>query len=97
MDMIYHVEPDEKSHVEEIINNDPIYKLSVTWQKCSALDKDRKGYFLLLSGTEALCDKAQKALADVANELGGDEKKDVIADIKEREEKSMQGFGSIFG
>lgn len=97
MDVLFHVESKKKDDVNEVIGKDPLHKVSAVWQKCSALDRDRDGYYLMMTCDEELCEVARDKIGDKVEEITGDQKDEIVEELKDREEKTLNGVSSIFG
>lgn len=97
MKLTFEVEEDEKEAVDEVLSEDPIARLSITQRSAQSLGFEEEGSFFLLEGDQDTCEEARKELKEHAEELTDSKKEEVLEAIKEEEEKSMKGFGSVFG
>lgn len=97
MKLIFKVEDEKKDEVNEILDEDPIARLSITMRSADSLGFDQEGSFLLLEGDEETCQEAEEELEGLAEKITGENKDEVIESIQEQEEKSMKGFGGVFG
>ena len=97
MKVVFFIEKENTNKVKDIVNQDPIGRQSITFRDNIALGLDKEGNYLLIDGAEEACKEAQEKLKDLAEELKGEEKEEVITKMKELEESAMEGFGGIFG
>lgn len=97
MKLVFKVEEKKKRNVNEVLDEDPVARLSITQRNAGSLGFDEEGSFLLLEGDEGTCSEAEERLAEDVKEVTGGKKEEVIETIKEEEEKSMKGFGGVFG
>lgn len=97
MKMVYKVEDDDKENVNEVLDEDPISRLSITQRSAGSLGFDEEGSFLILEGGEDLCGEAEDKLEECAEKLSDEKGDEVISAVEEQEEKSMKGFGGVFG
>jgi len=95
--VVFFIEKENTNKVKDIVNQDPIGRQSITFRDNIALGLDKEGNYLLIDGAEEACKEAQEKLKDLAEELKGEEKEEVITKMKELEESAMEGFGGIFG
>jgi len=94
--LVFSFKADRQAEVEAILNREPIVRQSILIRAATSAGSNREGNILLLEGTDEACRDALEALKGIAEELHGDEKEGIIKNIKEMEEKAMQGFGNIF-
>lgn len=95
--LVFRVDSENKAKAEDIVDKDPISRLSVTEKDSRALDLKMEGTVLVLDGDDEICEQAKEELDDVSDEVKDEDKEEVLAALKKEEEKSMEGFGSIFG
>ena len=97
MKVVFFIEKENTNKIKDIVNQDPIGRQSITFRDNIALGLEKEGNYLLIDGAEEACKEAQEKLKDLAEELEGEEKEEVITKMKELEESAMSGFGGIFG
>lgn len=88
---------DNKSKVEDILEKDPLSRLSITQRKCKSLGFDEDGSFLVLEGDEEFLEEANSQLEGIVGVVEGEDRDEVLEKIEQEERESMEGFGSIFG
>jgi len=86
----------EKLLADEIVN-----RASIVFKDAKQFDKE-SGYLCIISGTEERCGRAKELAKDeegneLATEIAGEEKEEILKKIKEEEDKAIEGFGGIFG
>lgn len=94
--LVFSFRADRQAEVETILNREPIVRQSILIRAASSVGSKREGNILLLEGTDEACRDAMEALKGIAEELHGHEKESIIKNIKDAEEKAMEGFGNIF-
>ena len=96
MKVAFFVKKEDTNKVKEIVNQDPIGRQSITFRDNVALGLEKEGNYLLIDGAEEACKEAQEKLKELAEELEGDDKEEVIEKMQEMEDSAMEGFGGIF-
>ncbi|MFB6216961.1 MAG: hypothetical protein ABEJ72_08355 [Candidatus Aenigmatarchaeota archaeon] len=97
MKSVFHFKSEDKSEVEEILEEDPVSRLSITQRDCESLEFDMNGFFVLLDGDDEKVKRAKERLEDMSETLEEEVKEEVIEKIEKAEQESMESFGSIFG
>ena len=77
-----------------LLKDDAVSRSSIVFKEGSIIGKE--GYFCYLSGTDEQCKKAVELSKDLAKEVTGKDKEDLINKIREEENKASEGMGSIF-
>lgn len=81
---------EEKLKKDELVSG-----ASIKIRDASIINKD--GVYFYLEGTNDKIEKARELSKDLAKEVFGEEKENVVKILKEEEEKAMEGFGLIIG
>jgi hypothetical protein len=82
--------------LKEVLNkDDSVSRASITFREGSMIGKE--GYFCLIQGNEEQRKKAIELSKDLAKEADKKDSENLIAKIREEEEKASAGMGSIFG
>lgn len=96
MELVLQVESKNMSKLKEVLNkDDSVSRASITFREGSMIGKE--GYFCLIQGTDDQCKKAIELSKDLAKEADKKDAQNLIAKIREEEEKASAGMGSIFG
>ncbi len=77
-----------------LLKDDTVSRSSIFFKEGSIIGK--QGYFCYLRGTEEHCKKALELSKDLAKEVTGKDKGDLISKIREEENKASAGMGGIF-
>lgn len=77
-----------------LLKDDAVSRASIVFKEGSIIGKE--GYFCWISGTDEQCKKAIELSKDLAKEVTGKEKEDLVNKIKEEENKASEGMGEIF-
>lgn len=80
---------------DALLKDDAVSRASVVFKEGSIIGKE--GYYCYLSGTDDQCKKTIELSKDLAKEVTGKEKEELINKIKEEENRASEGMGSIFG
>lgn len=102
MDVILHVEGSnfikfkEKMLADEVVN-----RASIVFKEAKQFGIG-SGYLCIVTGPEERCKRALELRKDekgieLAKEVKGKEKEEILKKIKEEEDKAIEGFGSILG
>jgi hypothetical protein len=89
---------------ERFLLDETVNRASMTFKDAAQYGL-KGGYVLIVNGTDERCKKALELAKDkvdgndmeLAIEVVGKEKEEILRRIKEEEEKAAEGFGSIFG
>jgi hypothetical protein len=79
---------------DALLKDDVVSRASVTFKEGSFIRK--KDYYCYISGLDEQCKRAIELSKDLAKEVTGKEKDEVINKIKEEENKAIESMGSIF-
>jgi len=80
-----------------VFADDMVARQTVNFREARALGLSKDGYYLEIDGPHEAIHKAKALLKDIAHEVEGKEKEEVLHKIKEEEDKAAEGFGSLFG
>ncbi len=80
---------------EKLKKDDLVSGASIKVRDASIVNKD--GVYFYLEGTNEKIEKAKELSKDLAEEILGEEKENVVKILKEEEEKAVEGFGLIIG
>jgi len=80
---------------ERLKKDDLVSGASIRIRDASIVNKE--GVYFYLEGTEDKIKKAREISKDLAIEVYGAEKENVLKILKEEEERAMEGFGLILG
>ena len=78
-----------------LLKDDMVSRSSMLFKEGSIIKQ--QGYYCYISGTEEQCKKALEISKELAKEVTGKEKENLISKIKEEEDKASEGLGGIFG
>ena len=78
-----------------LLKDDLVSRSSMIFKDGSFVNKE--GYFCYISGTEEQVKRAIEISKELAKEAEEKDKKEIIAKIKDEEQKAAEGMGSIFG
>ena len=96
MEIVLLIETKNYQKVRDILLKDEMVSLaSVTFKEGGFIGK--KDYYCYISGLDEQCKKAVELTKDLAKEVSGKEKDEVINKIKEEEAKAIESMGSLFG
>ena len=96
MELVLNFESKNLQKLKDILlKDDIISRSSIMFKEGSIIQK--QGYYCYISGTEEQCKKALQISKDLAEEVTGEEKGNLISKIKEEENRASEGMGSIFG
>lgn len=97
MKVVFRFGKEEESAVDKVLDQDPISRLSITKRDSKSLGLEGDDMVLVLEGEEEVCEEAGGKLSEHVKEVDSEDREEVLDAVKEEEEKSMKGFGSIFG
>jgi polyribonucleotide nucleotidyltransferase len=97
MRVLFFVKNENLAKVKEIISKDPISRQSITIRDNKSLQLKKTGNYLFIEGDDKVCKAARKEIKEIAEEVTGKEKNEIIKKIEEGERAAMSGFGNIFG
>lgn len=106
MEIVLQIETKNYPKVKDILfKDDSVSRASIVFKEGSIIGKEN--YYCYLSGTEEQCRKALGLLKlkdektdeviELAKEVAGKEKDELINKIKEEENRAAEGFGNIIG
>jgi len=102
MEVVLHVEGNNyQKFKEKLLTDEVVNRASIVFKDAKQFGKD-SGYLCIISGTEDRCKRAIELAKDeegneLATEVTGEEKEEILKKIKEEEDKAIEGFGGIFG
>jgi hypothetical protein len=98
MDILFKIEKENLEQAKNLLLSDDIVSRgSITFKEGSSLGLKENGYYCYLSGTDKICKKAKELVKDLTKLIEGKNKDKIIKEIKNEEQKAMEGFGAIFG
>jgi hypothetical protein len=84
---------------DKFLKDDSVSRASISFKEGSIIGKD--DYYCYISGTEEQCRHVLELIKEdgieLAKEVTGKEKEEIINKIKEEEDKAVEGFGNILG
>jgi hypothetical protein len=106
MEVIIHTDENNYRKLKEkLLADEAVNRASIVFKEAKQFGKEG-GYLSIVSGTEDRCKRAielakglgkdQKG-SELAKEIVGKEKGEILKKIKEEEDKAIEGFGGIFG
>ena len=96
MDLLLFCRKENSRKLEEKLKKDDLVSgASIKVRDASIVNKD--GVYFYLEGTNEKIEKAKELSKDLAEEILGEEKENVVKILKEEEEKAVEGFGLIIG
>lgn len=102
MEVILHTEGDSYRKIKEkLLADEIVNRASISFKDAKQFGKE-SGYLCIVKGEEERCKRALELTEDeegneLATEIKGGEKEEILKKIKEEEDKAIEGFGSIFG
>jgi len=102
MEVILHAEGDNyKKLKDKLLTDEIVNRASITFKDAKQFGKER-GYFCIVKGDEEKCTRAVQLAKteegeELAKELTGEEKEEVLKKIKEEEDRAIEGFGNMLG
>jgi len=104
MELVLQIETKNYQKVRDILlKDDSVSRASIVFKEGSIIGK--KDYYSYISGLEEQCkraldlvkekDEKTGEIVELAKEVTGSEKEELIKKIKEEEDKAIEGFGSI--
>jgi len=110
MEVILHAEgKNYKKLQDKLLKDEIVNRASIVFKEASQFGKE-SGYLCIVIGDEERCQRAVELAkgtneegepageaVDLAIEVTGDEKIEILKKIKEEENKAIEGFGGIFG
>ena len=106
MELIMHIEDGQalRKLKDKLLADETVNRASITF-KDAKMYTQKTGGLIIMSGTEdrlkaALSIAAGEKLQDgkpAASELKGQEKAEILAKLKEEEDRAIEGMGGIFG
>jgi hypothetical protein len=97
MEIVLQIESKNLQKVKDILLKDDIVsRASMVFKDGKSLIS-KEGYYCYISGTEEQCKRAKELSKEIAKEAEAKDKNEVIAKIKEEQDKAAEGFGGIFG
>ena len=106
MEIVLSIEQKNFQKVKEILlKDDVVSRASIIFKEAKGLT-GKEGFYCYISGSEEQCKNALERVKienektgevlEIAKEVSGDEKEEVMRKIKEEENKALEGFGGIF-
>jgi hypothetical protein len=102
MELVLHIEGANYAKLKEkLLTDETVNRASIVFKDAKQFGKEG-GYLCIVSGTDERCKKALELAkdeggSDLAKEVSGDEKEKILKQIKEEENKAIEGFGNILG
>jgi len=97
MEVILFVEQKNNEKLKQILFKDDIVSRSnIIIHEATSFGKSG-GFYIRVLGDEEQCKKALDLSKDLGTEVTGEEKEKVLKQLNEESEKSLEGFGGIFG
>jgi hypothetical protein len=89
---------------EKFLMDETVNRASMTFKEASQFGL-KGGYLMIVKGADEKClralelskEKVSGKDVELAVEIKGREKEEILAKIKEEEDKAAEGFGSLFG
>ena len=106
MEILIYIESKNYQKVsEKLLKDDAVSRISLAFKDAGNFDDSKTGYYCYISGPDEVCRHAISLLKskegemeiELAKEVSGKEKQEVINKIKEEEERAIEGFGNILG
>jgi hypothetical protein len=106
MEIVLSIEQKNLQKVKDILlKDDVVSRASIVFKEAKGLT-GKEGFYCYISGSEEQCKKALEKVkveneetgevVDIAKEISGEEKEEVVNKIKEEENRALEGFGGIF-
>jgi hypothetical protein len=96
MDLVLQMETRNYNKIrEKLMKDDTTSRSSMTFKE--GKEYGVEGYILYVSGTEEQVKKALELSKDMAKEISDKKKDEIIAKIKEEENRASEAMGGLFG
>ncbi|MEM5836537.1 MAG: hypothetical protein QXR09_02730 [Candidatus Aenigmatarchaeota archaeon] len=106
MEIVLSIEQKNLQKVKDLLlKDDVVSRASIIFKEAKSLN-GREGIYCYISGLEEQCKRALEKvkvknektgeILEIAREVSGEEKEEVISKIKEEENRALEGFGGIF-
>ncbi|MEM5772729.1 MAG: hypothetical protein QXL86_00675 [Candidatus Aenigmatarchaeota archaeon] len=106
MEIVISIEQKNLQKVKDLLlKDDVISKASIVFKEAKSLN-GKSGFYCYISGLDEQCKRALEKIkmknektgeiSELAREVVGEEREEVINKIKEEEDKALEGFGGIF-
>ena len=97
MEVVFLVEQKNNEKLKQKLFGDNIVsRANIIVHEASSFGKSG-GFYIRVLGDEEQCKKAIELSKDIGTEVSGEEKEKVLKQLSEESEKSLEGFGGIFG
>ena len=97
MEIVLYVEQKNNEKLKQSLFGDDIASRSnIIIHEATSFGKSG-GVYIRVLGNEKQCKKALELSKDLGTEVTGEEKEKVLKQLNEESEKSLEGFGGIFG
>lgn len=97
MKIVFNVDESDRSKLQDVLDEDPIARLSISQKSSDTLGLDSGGIFAVLKGDDEVCGEAKEKISEFAEEVEGSKKEEVVEAMEAAEKEAAEGFGSIFG
>lgn len=92
---VYHVESGAPDIERVLLSDDTASRANIILKDAKLL-LGREGTYIRVIGTEEQLKRVEELLKDRARPVEGEELSQVLAKIREEDERALSGFGSIF-
>jgi hypothetical protein len=110
MEVVLHAEGENYKKIKDkLLTDEVVNRASITFKDAKQFGKD-SGYIFIVNGEEHRCKRALELAKgevdkesegkngiELAKEVTGKEKEEILKKIKEEEDRAIEGFGGIFG
>jgi len=94
MEIILKFKTEDKSTIEEKLNEDPFGRQSFSIKEPKILGFEDEGLYVYFKGNDEVCGQLKEALADLVETPKNEE--EIIQKLKEEEAAANAGMGAIF-
>jgi hypothetical protein len=97
MEIVLYVEQKNNEKLKQaLFGDDTVSRSNIIVHEAASFGKSG-GFYIRVLGDEKQCKKALELSKDLGVEATGEEKEKVLKQLNEESEKSLEGFGGIFG
>lgn len=95
MEIVLHTQPQNIEKLRSMLfSHELVSRANILVREASFAGKE--GYYVRILGSEDQCREALSVSKDIAEEVVGNEKEEVLKKIKEEDEKVLEGIEGLF-
>jgi len=97
MEVVLYVESKNNEKLKQVLFGDDIVsRANIVFHESGSLGR-AGGFYVRVLGDDKQCKKALELSKDLAIEVKDEEREKVLKQLSEESERSLEGFGGIFG